>query len=51
MTDHDLAAKIQRLEDIEAIRNLKAKYCAFCDDGYDADGIASLFVDDGIWDG
>ena len=51
MTDHDLAAKIQRLEDIEAIRNLKAKYCAFCDDGYDADGIASLFVEDGIWDG
>jgi len=51
MTDLDLAAKIQRLDDIEAIRNLKAKYCAFCDDGYNADGIASCFVEDGIWDG
>ncbi len=50
-SNHDLAAKIQRLEDIEAIRNLKARYCAFCDDAYDPDGIASLFVEDGIWEG
>ena len=51
MTDHDLTARIQRLEDIEAIRNLKAKYCAFCDDGYDPDGLASLFVEDAVWEG
>lgn len=50
-SNHDLTAKIQRLEDIEAIRNLKARYCAFCDDGYDPDGIASLFVEEGIWEG
>ena len=51
MTNNELADKIQRLEDIEAIRNLKARYCAFCDDGYDPDGIASLFVEDGVWEG
>ena len=51
MTEQGLAAKMQRLEDIEAIHNLKAKYCDFCDDGYDADGIASLFVEDAVWEG
>ena len=40
-----------RLEDIEAIKNLKARYGYFCDDSYNADGIASLFVEDGVWDG
>lgn len=29
------------LEDAEAIRNLKARYAALCDNEYDADGIAS----------
>jgi uncharacterized protein (TIGR02246 family) len=48
---HDLADRVQRLEDIEEIRQLKARYCAFCDDGYDPEGIAALFTDDGIWDG
>ena len=47
----DLEGRIQRLEDIEEIKQLKAKYCRFCDEGYDPDGIASLFTDDGIWDG
>ncbi len=37
-----------RLADIEEIKNLKARYC---DDNYDADGIASLFIEDGIFDG
>ena len=46
-----LAARVQRLEDIEEIKQLKAAYCRFCDDGYDPDGIASLFTDDGIWAG
>ena len=29
----------QVLEDAEAIRNLKARYAALCDNQYDADGI------------
>lgn len=50
----DLAAlekRIAELEDLEAIRRLKARYCAACDDKYDADSIAALFAEDGEWDG
>lgn len=47
----DLAARVRRLEDIEAIKQLKATYCAYCDADYDADGLASLFTDDAVWDG
>ena len=32
--------RLQALEDAEAIRNLKSRYAALCDDNYDADGIA-----------
>ena len=51
MTTADLEARIQRLEDIEAIRQLKAHYCAACDDSYDADRLAALFTEDAVWDG
>ncbi|MGD8417692.1 MAG: nuclear transport factor 2 family protein [Pseudomonadales bacterium] len=47
----DLAARIQRLEDIEAIRQLKALYCEICDDGHDPDRIVTVFTEDGIWEG
>jgi uncharacterized protein (TIGR02246 family) len=40
---------LQVLEDAEAIHNLKARYAALCDDQYDADGIASLFTEDAVW--
>lgn len=43
--------RVQRLEDEAAIKVLKARYCQFCDDDYDAEGIASLFVEGGVWDG
>ncbi len=43
--------RLQRLEDVEAIKALKAEYCAYCDDHYNPDGIASLFVPQGVWDG
>lgn len=43
--------KIQWLFDLEQIKQLKHRYCAFCDEGYDPDGIAALFVEDGVWDG
>jgi SnoaL-like domain len=40
-----------RLEDIEAIKILKARYGYYCDDSYDPAGISSLFVENGVWDG
>jgi ketosteroid isomerase-like protein len=42
--------RLQALEDAEAIRNLKARYAALCDDNYDADGIAAMFCEDATWD-
>ncbi len=47
----DLEARLRRLEDIEALKQLKARYCAACDDGYDADRLAELFTEDAVWDG
>ena len=44
------SAKLQ-LEDIEAIKMLKARYGYYCDDSYNPDGISSLFIEDGVWDG
>lgn len=51
MTAANLEARIQRLEDIETIKQLKARYCERCDANYDADGLAALFTEDAIWDG
>jgi len=42
--------RLQALEDAEAIRNLKSRYAALCDDNYEADGIAELFTEDAIWE-
>lgn len=41
--------RLARLEDVEAIKALKARYAYYCDHGYDADGMASLFVEDSLW--
>ncbi len=46
-----LEERVQRLEDESAIKVLKGRYCEYCDNAYDPDGIASLFVEAGIWDG
>ena len=46
-----LEERVQRLEDESAIKVLKARYCAACDADYDPDGIADLFVEEGVWDG
>ena len=51
MSLEDIERRLQVLEDIEAIKKLKARYCAYCDDDYNPDGIAGLFVEDGVWDG
>jgi SnoaL-like domain len=45
----DIAERLTRLEDIRAIEQLKYRYAGFCDNGYDPQGIASLFVEDGRW--
>ena len=53
----DLDARLKKLEsrimDLEAadeIRNLKATYAAACDDNYNPDAIAALFVEDAVWE-
>jgi uncharacterized protein (TIGR02246 family) len=45
-----LEQRLQALEDAEAIRNLKARYAALCDQQYDADRIAMLFTEDALWE-
>jgi hypothetical protein len=51
MDPKGLEERIQRLEDIEAIKRLKYQYCAYCDDNYNPDGIASLHAEDAVFDG
>lgn len=51
MPDPSLEERVARLEAIEEIKQLKARYCACCDDHYDPPGIAALFVEDGVWEG
>jgi hypothetical protein len=54
----DLGALIRRLQDLEdimEISRLKAAYCEAVDGGWDrrthnGEAVASLFVDDGVWD-
>ena len=46
----ELESKVQALEDTDAIRNLKARYAELCDDSYNPDGIAALFVEDAVWE-
>ena len=43
--------RLQRIEDIEEIRALKARYARACDDDYDPDALAPLFTEDALWDG
>lgn len=43
------AQRLQRLEDIEAIRTLKARYAEALDDRFNGDKISALFCEDGIW--
>ncbi len=46
-----LEQRLARLEAIEEIKQLKARYCALCDAKYDPEGLAAMFVPDGVWDG
>lgn len=51
MDSGELEKRITRLEDIEKIKQLKAAYCAVCDDDHNPDKIVTLFAEDGIWEG
>ena len=51
MSLEDLERRIKVLEDIEEIKKLKRRYCALCDNNYDADALADLFTEDAVWDG
>jgi hypothetical protein len=52
-----LEQRLRRMEDVEEIKKLKARYCAACDGGWggrashDTEGILAPFVEDCIWDG
>ena len=45
-----LESRIRDLESVDEIRNLKAEYAAACDDSYDPDRIAALFIEDATWE-
>lgn len=45
-----LEERIQALEDARACEQLMYQYEWFLDHGYDGEGIASLFVEDGLWE-
>jgi hypothetical protein len=47
----ELEKRITRIEDLEAIKQLKARYCDICDDDHNPDKITKIFVEDGIWEG
>ena len=51
MDDAALKQRITTLEDIDAIKRLKAEYCDICDDDHNQDRIVTIFADDGIWEG
>jgi SnoaL-like domain len=46
----DMERRLARLEDIEATKQLKARYCEICDDDHNPDRITSVFAEDGIWE-
>ena len=49
MDVNELAKKVQRLEDIEAIKQLKAEYADACDDMYNPARMPDLFTKDAVY--
>lgn len=49
MASDDLAARIDRLESIEAIKQLKHRYMEYCDLGYPPAKLGPLFAEDAVW--
>ena len=50
MNIEELGQRLQTLEDIEAIKKLKARYCAGADERSE-EKFVGCFTDDAIWDG
>ena len=42
MSLEDIERRLRAVEDVEEIKRLKARYCAYCDDNYDADAIGGI---------
>ena len=51
MDSGEMERRVIALEDIEAIKRLKAEYCDICDDDHNQDRIVGIFAEDGIWEG
>jgi len=51
MDSAELAKHLTVLQDVEAIKKLKAEYCDICDDDHNPDRIVTIFAEDGIWEG
>jgi hypothetical protein len=49
--DEELGLRLARLEAIEDIRTLKARYADVCDTGYDPVRMRPFFTTDAVWDG
>ena len=45
-----LEDRVRVLEDLEAIRKLKARYCAACDDDHNPETLGALFAEDATWE-
>src|SRR5258708_32027188 len=50
MDQAELQRRLIVIEDIEAIKRLKAEYCDICDSNHDQDRIVGIFTSDGIWE-
>ncbi len=46
-----LEERLTRMEDLEAIKQLKARYCEICDNDHNQDEIVTIFTEDGTWEG
>src|ERR1700722_18742076 len=51
MDNAELEKRLTVLQDIEAIKRLKAEYCDICDDAHNPDRMVAIFAEDGIWEG
>ena len=46
----DQSTRLQTLEDIEAIRTLKYRYCQACDDDHNPEKLGPLFTENARWE-
>ena len=49
-SEANLHNQIQRLTDIEAIKQLKYRYCQACDDDHNPEKLGPLFTEDAVWE-